>query len=136
MNLEEFEINLPSHIDSIEKAVAEAVKFASQSGFSDDALFAVDLAVREAVANAIKHGNKFDEAKNVNIIFAETANGLEIAVRDFGEGFEIEEVPDPTNPENLLKASGRGILFINNFMDGVEWFHHDDGTTVKMLKKR
>ncbi len=136
MNLGEFEINLPSHIDSIEKAVAEAIKFASQSGFSDDALFAVDLAVREAVANAIKHGNKFDEKKNVNIILAETADGLEIAVRDFGAGFEIEEVPDPTNPENLLKASGRGILFINNFMDSVEWFHHDDGTTVKMFKKR
>lgn len=136
MKTEKIEFNLPSHLDSIEKAVAETAKFASRAGFSDDALFAIDLALREAVANAVKHGNKFDESKDVNIILEETASGLEIAVRDYGSGFEVEDVPDPTNPENLLKASGRGILFINNFMDSVEWFHHKRGTTVKMLKKR
>lgn len=130
------ELNLPSHLDSIEKAVAKATEFASRLGFSDDALFAIDLGLREAVANAVKHGNKFDETKNVKLVMKETASGLEIAVRDFGSGFEVEEVPDPTNPENLLKATGRGILFINNFMDKVEWLHHTDGTTVKMLKKR
>jgi serine/threonine-protein kinase RsbW len=128
---------LPSHLDSIEKAVAEAVRFASQTGFPEDTLFAVDLAVREAVANAVKHGNKFDESKDVQIVVTETKIGLEIAVRDYGAGFHIEEVPDPTNPENLLKESGRGILFMNNFMDSVEWFHHPQGgTIVKMMKKR
>ena len=136
MNAEEIELNLPSHLDSIEKAVTEATKFASQLGFSDDALFAIDLALREAVANAVKHGNKFDETKKVNLMIKETGSGLEIAVRDFGTGFEVEDVPDPTNPENLLKASGRGILFMNNFMDGIEWLHHEQGTTVKMLKNR
>jgi serine/threonine-protein kinase RsbW len=136
VNAEEIELNLPSNLDSIDKAVTEAVKFASGLGFADDALFAIDLALREAVANAVKHGNKFDETKNVNLMIKETGSGLEIAVRDFGKGFEVEDVPDPTNPENLLKATGRGILFMNNFMDGIEWLHHKDGTTVKMLKKR
>lgn len=136
MSAEEIELSLPSHLDSIEKAVTEATKFASQLGFTDDALFAIDLALREAVANAVKHGNKFDETKNVNLMIKETGSGLEIAVRDFGRGFEVEDVPDPTNPENLLKASGRGILFMNNFMDSIEWLHHEQGTTVKMLKKR
>ena len=136
MSAEEIELNLPSDLDSIEKAVAEATKFASQLGFSDDALFDIDLALREAVANAVKHGNKFDETKNVNLMIKETRSGLEIAVRDFGRGFEVEDVPDPTNPENLLKASGRGILFMNNFMDSIEWLHHEQGTTVKMLKNR
>lgn len=135
MKAEEIELNLPSSLDSIEKAVAEATKFASELGFADDALFAIDLALREAVANAVKHGNKFSEEKDVNLMIKVTAKGLEIAVRDFGTGFEVEDVPDPTNPENLLKASGRGILFMNNFMDKIEWLHHDDGTTVKMLKK-
>lgn len=130
------ELNLPSQLDSIDKAVAKATEFASRLGFSDDALFAIDLGLREAVANAVKHGNKFDETKYVNLVLKETAAGLEIVVRDYGEGFEVEEVPDPTNPENLLKATGRGILFMNNFMDKVEWVHHTDGTTVKMLKKR
>ena len=136
MSAEDIELNLPSHLDSIEKAVAEAVKFASQLGFSDDALFAIDLALREAVANAVKHGNKFDETKPVNLMIKDTGSGLEIAVRDFGTGFEVKDVPDPTNPENLLKATGRGILFMNNFMDSIEWLHHEQGTTVKMLKKR
>ncbi len=137
MKREEIELNLPSQLDSIEKAAAEAVKFASQTGFTDDALFAVDLAVREAVTNAVKHGNKFDETKNVHIVLKNSADNFEITVRDFGAGFEVEDVPDPTNPENLMKASGRGILFMNNFMDSIEWFHHPQGgTVVKMLKKR
>ena len=136
MSAEEIQLKLPSHLDSIEKAVAEAVKFASQMGFSDDALFAIDLALREAVANAVKHGNKYDETKSVNLMIKETEGDLEITVRDFGKGFEVEDVPDPTNPENLLKATGRGILFMNNFMDSIEWLHHEQGTTVKMLKKR
>lgn len=133
----EIELNLPSQIESIEKAVAEAVKFASESGFADDALFAIDLALREAVANAVKHGNKFDETKNVYVTFKNLTSGLEIAVRDYGTGFAVEEVPDPTDPENLLKANGRGILFMRNFMDEVEWENPSGGgTIVKMVKKR
>ena len=136
MSEKEIELNLPSQIESIDKAVAEAVKFASESGFSDDALFAIDLALREAMANAVKHGNKFDETKDVNVTLRHLSNGLEIAVRDFGGGFAVEEVPDPTNPENLLKANGRGILFMRNFMDEVDWENPSGGgTIVKMVKK-
>jgi serine/threonine-protein kinase RsbW len=95
------------------------------------------MAVREAVANAVKHGNLLDETKQVEITFENKSEGFEITVRDFGKGFEIETVPDPTNPENLLKASGRGILFMRSFMDKVEWSNHTQGgMIVKMLKKR
>ncbi|HSK72714.1 MAG TPA: ATP-binding protein [Pyrinomonadaceae bacterium] len=136
MSEKEIELNLPSQIESIDKAVAEAVKFASESGFSDDALFAIDLALREAMANAVKHGNKFDENKDVNVTLRHLSGSLEIAVRDFGSGFAVEEVPDPTNPENLLKANGRGILFMRNFMDEVDWENPSGGgTIVKMVKK-
>jgi serine/threonine-protein kinase RsbW len=128
---------LPSKLESIDEAVSTAISFANDMGFGEDAIFPIDLAVREVVANAIKHGNKFDETKQVEIALDEIDEGFEITVRDFGEGFAIESVPDPTNPENLLKASGRGILFMNNFMDKVEWFEHEKGgTIVKMLKKR
>jgi serine/threonine-protein kinase RsbW len=128
---------LPSKLESIDEAVLTATGFANELGFGEDAVFPIDLAVREVVANAIKHGNKFDETKQVEITLEENNEGFEITVRDFGEGFAIESVPDPTNPENLLKASGRGILFMNNFMDKVEWFKHEKGgTIVKMLKKR
>jgi serine/threonine-protein kinase RsbW len=128
---------LPSKLESIDEAVSTAINFANEIGFGEDAIFPIDLAVREVVANAIKHGNKFDETKQVEITLDEIDEGFEITVRDFGEGFLVESVPDPTNPENLLKASGRGILFMNNFMDKVEWFQAEKGgTIVKMLKKR
>ena len=131
------EINLPSKIEEIEKAVGEVTAFAASAGFSEEALFAVDLALREALANAIKHGNKLDETKQVQLAFKATGDALEITVRDFGSGFTVEDVPDPTDPENLLKASGRGILFMNNFMDELDWTNHPEGgMIVKMLKKR
>jgi serine/threonine-protein kinase RsbW len=131
------ELELPSRIESVETAAIEAEKFARQSGFGEDARSAIDMAVRESVANAVKHGNLLDETKQVKLTFSNLLDGLEIIVRDFGGGFAVEEVPDPTNPENLLKANGRGILFMRAFMDEVEWSNHaEGGMVVKMLKKR
>ncbi|MDQ3180400.1 MAG: ATP-binding protein [Acidobacteriota bacterium] len=137
VNEEKRELNLPSRLESVDKAVVAATDFASRAGFADDELYAVDMAMREVVANAVKHGNKEDETKPVEITLNNSNEGLEITVRDFGTGFAIEDVPDPTNPENLLKADGRGILFMQTFMDKVEWFNHaNGGMIVKMLKRR
>jgi serine/threonine-protein kinase RsbW len=134
---ERLEIKLPSRIESVDQAAIEADEFAKSHGFADEFLFAVDLAVRESVANAVKHGNKFDESKEIELTFTDSPGGLEITVRDFGEGFAVDEIPDPTNPENLLKANGRGILFMNAYMDEITWSNHDGGgMEVKMIKKR
>lgn len=131
------EIQLPSRIESVEEAATMADEFAKAQGFGDEIIFAVDLAVRESVANAVKHGNKFDESKMVEITFADTAAGFEVVVRDHGSGFSVDDIPDPTNPENLLKTDGRGILFMRSFMDEVEWANPDDGgLVVRMVKKR
>lgn len=130
------ELRLASRIESVDEAAVEAAEFARLIGLGDEALFAVDLAVRESVANAVKHGNKFDNTKKVEITFSDSAGALEITVRDYGPGFDLEEIPDPTNPENLLKANGRGILFMRTFMDEVEWSNADEGgLVVKMSKK-
>lgn len=134
--LTEKKLNLPSEIESVEKAASEAEKFARDSGLDDAHLFAIDMAVRESVANAVKHGNKFDTEKNVDITFSNTEKGFEVTVRDYGNGFMVEDVPDPTNPENLLKANGRGILFMNNFMDEVEWENPSDGGLVVKMRKK
>ena len=137
MSEKKTKFNLPSRLESVEEAAGKAAKFADQNDFGDNVKSAVDMAVREAVANAVKHGNLLDETKAVEITFENSDEGFEITVRDFGEGFAVEEVPDPTNPENLLKASGRGVLFMRSFMDSVEWFNHKEGgMMVKMLKKR
>ena len=130
-------ISIPSKIESIDEAVVKTVDFAKNMGFAEDAIFGIDMAVREAVANAVKHGNKLDETKEVDISLSNMDEGLEIIIRDFGEGFKVEEVPDPTNPENLLKADGRGILFMQNFVDVVEWHNHPEGGMfVKMVKNQ
>jgi serine/threonine-protein kinase RsbW len=131
------ELTLPSRIESVDESALLAEKIARDWGYSDDFISSIDLAVRESVANAVKHGNKFDEEKKVQIVFSETSAGFEIKVRDFGKGFDVDEIPDPTNPENLLKVTGRGILFMRSFMDEVAWENNlDGGTTVKMVKHR
>ncbi len=130
------ELSLPSRIESVEEAAIRVAEFARTQGLADDFIYAVDMAVRESVANAVKHGNKFDESKRVLIRFSNSAEGFVVEVRDFGSGFVPEDVADPTNPENLLKANGRGILFMHTFMDVVEWSNHaGGGMVVKMRKK-
>jgi len=130
-------LNLKSRIESVDEAAASAEAFAREIGVGDDSISAIDLAVRESVANAVKHGNKFDESKPVEIKFSDLGTEVEITVRDYGSGFSVDEIADPTDPENLLKASGRGILFMRSFMDVVEWSEPaGGGLLVKMVKKR
>lgn len=131
------EIELPSRIESVEEAATAADEFAKSCGCGDEFIYAIDLAIRESVANAVKHGNKFDESKQVRVRLADSGEVFEITVRDFGTGFKVEDIPDPTDPENLLKCNGRGILFMNSFMDEIKWSNPDGGgLEVKMVKKR
>lgn len=131
------EFEVPNKISLIDEAVSKTVRFASDCGFVEEALFGIDMAVREAVANAIRHGNGPDGDAPVEVSLSCSAHGLEISVRDHGAGFAPEDVPDPTNPENLLKPTGRGLLFMRNFMDSAEWVQHRaGGTLVRMIKKR
>ena len=130
------ELTLPSRIESVDEAASRADEFVKELGLGDDFLSAVDLAIRESVANAVKHGNKFDETKPVEVRLSQVPEGFEIKVRDFGEGFEPENIADPTDPANLLKSNGRGILFMRTFMDEVEWARADGGGMVVRMMKR
>lgn len=131
------ELILPGRIESVAKAAEAAAGIMSRAGFGDDIAFGVDMAVREAVTNAVLHGNRQDETKSVEIIFNVSPAALEITVRDRGMGFDPESVPDPTDQENVLKTSGRGIFFMRTFMDEVTWTRHPEGgTVVRMTKKR
>ena len=134
---ETVELKLPSRIEAIGEAAAAVVDAARRLGFAEDALFGIDMAVRESVTNAVLHGNGRDESKPVELGLAGTDAGLVVTVRDRGEGFDPEQVADPTREENLLKASGRGILFMRTFMDEVDWRRHPEGgTVVRMTKKK
>ncbi len=131
------ELVLPSRIEAVADAAAAAAKVVNRSQLGDEAAFGVDMAVREAVTNAVLHGNLQDEAKSVEVVFTTSSDGLEITVRDHGSGFNPTSVPDPTEAQNILKTSGRGMLFMRTFMDEVEWTKHPaGGTVVRMLKRR
>jgi serine/threonine-protein kinase RsbW len=130
------ELELESQIESIARAAEVAAQVVRRFGFGDEAAFGVDMAVREAVTNAVLHGNRQDASKTVEIKFRGSNQLIEIIVRDRGEGFDLSSVPDPTDPQNLLKASGRGILFMRTFMDEVEYERHPEGGTVVRMTKR
>ena len=137
MTAETTELSLPSRIDTVATAAAAVAEFLSREGISDDAAFGIDMAVREAVTNAVVHGNRQDENKTVDVTLKSSPDAVEISVHDQGPGFNPEEVPDPTADENILKASGRGIFFMRSFMDEVNWLiRPGGGTTVRMLKRR
>ena len=109
-------------------------------GFDEDSVHWVGVAVRECVINAIKHGNKNDASKRVFVefetVFNDGANELGIRIRDQGQGFDPEALANPLDPENLLKASGRGIFLIRNFMDEVQLQRAPQGGMEVRMTKR
>ena len=102
--------------------------------FCEDAIFAVKLALEEALINAVKHGNRGDPSKNVTIRYAVTPEKAVIIVRDEGPGFLPEEIPDPTDPDRLPLPSGRGIMLMRSYMDEVAF--RDQGREVYFVKHR
>ncbi|HEV2884329.1 MAG TPA: ATP-binding protein [Pyrinomonadaceae bacterium] len=136
MTLETTELRFASRIEAVAEAAAAVSDFLSRAGVSDDVAFGIDMAVREAVTNAVLHGNKLDETKFADISLKFSPGVFEITVHDQGSGFNPNDVPDPTTEENILKTSGRGIFFMRNLMDEVEWtVDAKGGTTVHMMKK-
>ena len=91
------------------------------------------VALDEAFVNAVKHGNKNDLNKLVKITAELSPKEAAFTVEDEGEGFDIREIPDPCDPENLFRTSGRGVLLIYNIMDEVEY--NAQGNRVKMIKR-
>ncbi len=121
------------HIDLIQVVVDDALE---RLGLDDDSRHWVGIAIREAVANAIKHGNRQDPDKEVEVELAIVGDQAIIRVVDQGEGFDLQEVDDPLAPENLLKPNGRGIFYMKNFMDEIEYDSRPDGGTVVTLRKQ
>jgi serine/threonine-protein kinase RsbW len=111
------EVILESNLANVERAEEAARSVSAKAGFDEEAEFQIEMAVHEAVINAIYHGNKEDPSKKVYIRFLVMEDGLEIHVRDEGQGFDPSAVPDPLARENILSVSGRGIFLVRKFMD-------------------
>ncbi len=129
-------LDVASRFEMLEVVQTVLAQVSALVGFDEDAAHYLSVAVRESVVNAMKHGNKLDEAKRVEVSFTMRAGELEVMIHDDGAGFDPDTVPDPLAPENLLKAYGRGIFFMRQFMDDVSYsFPTKGGTVVTMVKR-
>lgn len=127
---------LASSLASVDQAERAAEQYAERIGFDEDTRGNIAMAVREAVVNAILHGNAYDMNKQVTVLFEATKEDLLVKVADQGLGLDPETIPDPLAPENILRGSGRGIFLIRAFMDEVNFRQLHPGTELTLIKHR
>jgi serine/threonine-protein kinase RsbW len=128
------ELTIPSDLAEARRVQGLIEEALQASAFSEHDIFAIKLALEEALVNAIKHGNQMDPDKRVFITYRVTTDRFEICITDEGAGFNPDDVPDPTAIENLERPCGRGLLLMRGFMTAVEY--HGCGNCVSMSKVR
>ncbi|HEY4765862.1 MAG TPA: ATP-binding protein [Candidatus Sulfotelmatobacter sp.] len=130
----DIEARVPSEVKAISPLVDRLMRLIAESRVVSGEEFSVELALREALNNAVLHGNRLDPAKLVHVYCrCELGKGVSVVVRDQGRGFDPNAIPDPLAAENLRAEDGRGILLMKSQMDEV-WFACE-GTEVHMRKK-
>jgi serine/threonine-protein kinase RsbW len=125
---------LDSTLDTVDNAEQQATRIATELGFAEDEVMQISMAVREGAVNAVLHGNAYAPDKKVTLAFERTPEDFVITIRDQGRGIDLNKIPNPLAPENLLKTSGRGIFLMRSFMDVVEIRPSQTGTEVKLIK--
>jgi serine/threonine-protein kinase RsbW len=128
-------LTLDSTLDSVDQAEATAEQQAARAGIPEDDRYQISMAVREATVNAVMHGNAYDPDKKVTVSFENDGTSLIIRIADQGEGVDLDHLPDPLAPENILRGSGRGIFLIRSFMDEVQFRKLDPGTELTLIKR-
>lgn len=127
-------LTLGSCLASVDRVEQTAEQVATEAGVEEDARFGITMAVREAAANAVFHGNHNEESKQITASFENTGRQLIFCIADQGEGLDPSKLPDPTEPENLMRSSGRGIFLIRSFMDEVHFRQLHPGTELTLIK--
>lgn len=122
---------LQSSFDEIDRLQSYLENLQDSAGFSEEQFAKIQLALNEAVTNAIVHGNKEDDSKQVRINARLENDELYISVKDEGPGFDPDSLPDPLDEENLLKESGRGVFLIKQYADRVNFT--EEGTKLTMM---
>ena len=126
------EIVISTDLAAARKPEELILKNARSCGYSQDAAFAIKLAMEEAITNAVKHGNRSDPNKRITIAYSIEPGRAIIKVRDEGDGFCPATVPDCTADENLDCPTGRGIMLMQAYMNEVSY--NDRGNEVTMVK--
>ena len=123
-------IEIGSDLNNIPQVESMIDKVCEDLSLNEDYYGNILIAVTEAVNNAIIHGNKNEEAKVVKVDVTKNNGSVVFSVADQGDGFDFENLPDPTAPENLEKPDGRGIFLMKNLSDGVDF--DSNGTKVSI----
>lgn len=129
-------LSVPSRLEHLDLVQEIAERLAGFSGFDPEQSLDFGLAVREGAINAMKHGNGFDPALQVDLAYVLGDRSLEVRIRDFGAGFDPTATPDPTAPENLLRTSGRGMLLIRSLVDEISYVRHAKGMELVIARHR
>ena len=133
--LSNIEVRFTSDISYLDLVQDVSDNVSRMMGFGADSQYWIGLSVREAVTNAIQHGNQEDPSKTVYLAFKMEEERLVITVRDQGKGITEDQIPDPLEPENLLKPGGRGIFFVRSFMDNVSFSVSEEGGSELLMEK-
>ena len=129
------DVVLDSTLESVDQAEEIVVRAARSVGFDEDEQHQIGIAVRESMVNAVAHGNRYSARKKVHLVVSGGKAGIVIEIDDEGKGFDMDEVPDPREGDNILRQSGRGLLMIRAFMDELEIKRREpQGTHVRMAK--
>jgi serine/threonine-protein kinase RsbW len=131
-----FHLDVGSRFENIELVQIVLKDTLTGLGVEEDARHWIDVAVREAVANAIKHGNEQNPDKQVHVDLLLEGDELIIRIEDEGAGFDPSSVQDPLDPANLVRPNGRGIFFMRSFMDDIQYSLRPEGGTVVTMRKR
>jgi serine/threonine-protein kinase RsbW len=131
-----FHLAIGSRFENIELVQVVLKDCLERLGMEEDTRHWVDVAVREALANAIKHGNAQNPSKQVHVDLEVEGEELVIRVEDEGAGFDPALLVDPRAPENLLRPNGRGIFYMKSFMDEIQYGAGPGGGTMVTLRKR
>lgn len=126
--------SIPSTNAEAAKVQQEIIDAIEQQGYKREAVFAVRLALDEAMVNAVKHGNKSDPDKVVQVEFTLDDDSIVIQIEDQGQGFVPEELPDPTAEENRSRPNGRGVMLMRAYMTEVDF--NERGNRVILTKRR
>ena len=111
------EVTLETLLESVDLAESISMRIAEAAGFSEEELHKIGMAVREGVINAYNYGNQQDRRKKILMTVELDTENMTVRVLDQGRGFELHEIPDPLEEENLLRTSGRGLFLMKAFMD-------------------
>jgi CheY-like chemotaxis protein/anti-sigma regulatory factor (Ser/Thr protein kinase) len=130
---EKIEFELPSDLSLMNGVLHYLHERVTQLGLINPERSNLFIALDEAFVNAVKHGNKYDTNKLVRITADLSAREARFTIEDEGEGFEVNKIPDPCDPANLFKTSGRGVLLIYNIMDEVKY--NERGNRLTMVKR-